>query len=619
MKILRAWAGPLLLALVAATAATAPTAARAAQPEPRAITFPAAREMTAAVLQQAIEASRHLPPPRQEGAAGEDDERAPAPGREIDANEYPRPAAPATPPAPPADARLDEAAAPGATTAFAYQARISRSFDGLTDVGGPADPNIAVGPQHVLAVVNIQIGIFDKQGTLLAQVDERPFFALPDNTFIFDAKMVYDPASQRFFVIAISRDDTLFRSYYHVAVSQTSDPTGGWWVWNNLRNDLDTNWIDYPELGLSNRGLYLTGNYLNTASDPWPTPPAYHGTTLWVISKAALVAGGSVSGYVFNDLLMDNAVAAGFLTPAQAVGVPAGVENFVCAFRFMAAATRCQVYGVTLPANFPTSAPTISLNTVDGPAIATLTNAPQLGGPGLIETWNVGSPPLNAVYRNGRLWTVTHAPGGAGMMVRHFEFNVTAWPTVTIASTAGLSSATRWYFWPAVNVNSFGDAVMGFTSTATTEYTGIRLAERFAEDAAFSSSQLLKAGEDYFGADGDATGTLRRWGDYSGVAVDPADQGLWVHHKYAATRPDTSTPTWRSWIGYVPHAVFVDPGYVGTSVGSRTRPYTGVAQGVTNALAGNDVVLKAGTYGGAITITKAMTLLSDGGSAVVGP
>jgi uncharacterized repeat protein (TIGR01451 family) len=49
-----------------------------------------------------------------------------------------------------------------------------------------------------------------------------------------------------------------------------------------------------------------------------------------------------------------------------------------------------------------------------------------------------------------------------------------------------------------------------------------------------SSSMTLKAGIDYYFRQ--FSGSRNRWGDYSGVAVDPVDQCFWVYNEWADTR-----------------------------------------------------------------------------------
>jgi hypothetical protein len=70
-------------------------------------------------------------------------------------------------------------------------------------------------------------------------------------------------------------------------------------------------------------------------------------------------------------------------------------------------------------------------------------------------------------------------------------------------------------------------------------YAGAFAAKRLAGAplGTFGPTQTIKAGEDYylrtFG------GSRNRWGDYSGIALDPSNQKFfWAFNLYAAPRSD---------------------------------------------------------------------------------
>ena len=54
-------------------------------------------------------------------------------------------------------------------------------------------------------------------------------------------------------------------------------------------------------------------------------------------------------------------------------------------------------------------------------------------------------------------------------------------------------------------------------------------------------------------------GSRNRWGDYSGIAVDPADpRNIWMYAEYAAS-PDN---TWGTWFGQVTFPGFIPPALI---------------------------------------------------------
>jgi hypothetical protein len=92
-------------------------------------------------------------------------------------------------------------------------------------------------------------------------------------------------------------------------------------------------------------------------------------------------------------------------------------------------------------------------------------------------------------------------------------------------------------FFPAVAVNRRGDMKLGFSASAPSIYAGAYVTGKRIEDPAGTTrpSNVVRAGEDYyyrtFGAG------RNRWGDYSGIAVDPSnDAFFWIYNEYAAPR-----------------------------------------------------------------------------------
>jgi hypothetical protein len=105
-------------------------------------------------------------------------------------------------------------------------------------VGGgdkaPSDANVAVGPNHIVEVVNSQIAAWTKTDTATPVLSEslQAFLGTPAGTNnCGDPEIEYLPANQRW--VFTCTDGTAGAADYgvSVAVSQTSDPTGAWYKW----------------------------------------------------------------------------------------------------------------------------------------------------------------------------------------------------------------------------------------------------------------------------------------------------------------------------------------------------------------------------------------------------
>jgi len=182
-------------------------------------------------------------------------------------------------------------------------------------------------------------------------------------------------------------------------------------------------------------------------------------------------------------------------------------------------------------------------------------------------------------------------------------------------TTEDFWDGSSFHYYPSVAVNPWGDVGIVFSRSSTAEYASAICAIRAQDEVFFQGPQTLKAGEAYYGNPGDTPATLYRWGDYSGAAIDPVTGGLWFLNMYAAAGPFQAM-----WIGYVPHAVFVDASYFFFHSGSRTYPWTQFLDGYNAAWNENDLVLKSGSYhAGLGVLNKPLTIKSDGGTATITP
>ena len=97
---------------------------------------------------------------------------------------------------------------------------------------------------------------------------------------------------------------------------------------------------------------------------------------------------------------------------------------------------------------------------------------------------------------------------------------------------------------------------MVYNRSCTTEFAGLRYATRL-DGGPLQFDALLKAGEaNYVLTFG---GARNRWGDYSGIAVDPADpRSVWMFGEYAASPTDT----WGTWFGQLKFPGITSPSLV---------------------------------------------------------
>ncbi len=504
---------------------------------------------------------------------------------------------------------------------YAYQPRMTTNFT-VQEVAGwvPGDCTIAAGPAHLVAAFNSTVSIYDKQGTRTWTSSLDGLLGATANwKGHFDPKVVFDEGTNRFYLMAIDIHPNARQSVWSLAVSITSNPNQGWYVYGQMANQWDGEGIDYEDLGFGPRAVYLTGNYISF-SDWAALPPATanHSNALWVLDKTALVAGQAVTIWTYGDVIGESSQPVFLTRVAQVHNIPAGgVDGFMTAWQSVVAppnTVRISVWGVSLPGNFPVGGPTLTRRTVDTTPPPGFTNPQQSGGPARLQADNFGAGQLGLYFRNNTLTMPLTVGSGAQSAARVVHLSV-VWPTVSLAWVSDYTDGANYHFWPNVAVNSRGQFGLGYCRSGSGEFANYRFATRTADDPAFGPSIAVQAGTAYVGhPTTDLPTTLHRWGDYSGATVDPISQGFWYFGMYASNRGGENGSDFRFWCGYMPRAVYADVAHFGSEFGTTQRPWNTVSEAVNDAFPGNDLVMKAGVYTNGGLITKPMMVFADGGT-----
>jgi hypothetical protein len=550
--------------------------------------------------------------------------KGPRPGKVVEANVYPpgilTPLYP-TVPIPPAPEAVNAdrwaAEAAEATNAFGYTLASDVSVLALAQSGAvPADCHMAAGFGHVVATINTQLAIYDKEGRLTYHTTlDSLLGTAPGWSGCFDPKVRFDAVRNRYYVVALDRHGSLARSCYRLACSVGPDPTQGWHVWE-LRNELNGMGIDYEELGFGPRGMYLTGNYFQYGG--WPPPTMGTRGSCWVLDLAAIVTGSNFSFYRFDDLRgTENEVITTAKTPGSGVASAPGIDAITLGVGNApnSAVRRALFWGWSLPANFPDAAPTAVQQHVEIAQSNPIPNAPQRGGPAQLQANNLGGPFLGASIANGRIVAAMPVEASGAVNVRAYEFDVSTWPTVSITHTADLNGAPATsHYWPNTARNEFGEQALVWSQSSSAEFVGSRWGIRQRDQATYPQEGPVEDGFDYYGLAGDIPGSLYRWGDYAGIDVDPVGQGFWFFDSYASFGGAFGTR-----LVHVPHVEYVDNTVPSSSFGTRANPRTQLADAFLVARPGNEVVIKASTYSvpANYTVNLPLRIVPDGGTVTI--
>ena len=326
-----------------------------------------------------------------------------------------------------------------------------------------------------------------------------------------------------------------------VAVSTTSDATG---TYNRYAfNYGTTQFNDYPKLGVWPDGYYITYNIFNGNT--------FSGAKLCAFDRVSMLSGLAATqqcfqlGTSFGGVLPSDLDGASSTLGAGGSGLPpTGTPNLL--FNFGANALNLWKFHV----DFANTANT----TLTGPTsipVAAFSAACSGGGSCIAQP---GTNNLLDSLADRLMYRVAYrhfADGHESVLINHSVFvsgsrksQVTGvrWyelrnpsggtlssgtPTVFQQGTFSPDGVSRWMGSIAQDKN--GDIALGYSASSGSVYPSIRYTGRVPTDAAGT----MEAENTIFSGTASQTGTLHRWGDYSALAVDPAnDCTFWYTNEY---------------------------------------------------------------------------------------
>jgi hypothetical protein len=464
----------------------------------------------------------------------------------------------------------------------------------------PPDPAMAVGPSQVVSAVNTALGVYDKAGHLQGNIASlNQFFGLPSEVvvdaegvatygpFVSDPKVLFDASTGRWFVSILEVDQDpqtgawLNTTHVYIAVSQTSDATGGFDIYR-----LDTSDIglpDQPLIGVDANGLFVSVN-----SFLFPDL-AFNGGIIYAISKSGLIGGGggTVSAVRFDSLVQ----AEGPGYSIQPANIPpngdfdlthGGTEYFLSALDFNATLdNRVTAWAITGTASLGSASPNLSIQNVvlntlvygqppaaqqkPGPTpLGDILRSGALGQrfPEKLPLINANDDRMNSVcYAAGCLWggvnTVIKAPNGPTRVgVAYFAVQP-SWNggtlTAQVAKAGYVAVNQQNLLFPAIAVNSAGHGIIAFTLVGPDYFPSAAYAPLSLDNGAGAvriAGPGVEPADGFSGYRAFSGGNVERWGDYHTAVVD-ADGSFWFTAQCNLGGPRTFYANWSTFIGRV--------------------------------------------------------------------
>jgi uncharacterized protein (TIGR03437 family) len=426
----------------------------------------------------------------------------------------------------------------------------------------PPDTMGAVGPQHVVTMLNTQVSIQSRTGVVRSSYPISlsafwsPLGPFNSTNGPFDPRIYYDVSADRWIAVADS-SGALPSSALLIATSQTGDP-GGMWNYYKVTVGSSDLWGDFPTLGVNATWVTLSMNMFHIQGKQ-----NYENTNLYVFSKADLYQnvdasgknGGTGAHTVFSDPF-------GELTGANDIDNSSPNTLYLLqAFGSDVSPYRgsgIRITAITGPVgneSFSWSDPTTShfVSFTDAWAdssIGTGDFAPQAGTATHIDS---GDGRLgNCLIRSGTIWCAHTAylpyPRPTRTAAQWFQID----PTKTSLIQHGRvddPTGVYLYAYPSIAVNKNNDAMIGYTRFSAGDYPTAEFSYRASTDPAntMQPDNIFKLGESSYVVTGARSGSTR-WGDFSMTMVDPAnDLTFWTVQEYASTPPSNRSGAFGTW------------------------------------------------------------------------
>ncbi|WP_174505190.1 hypothetical protein [Streptacidiphilus carbonis] len=485
------------------------------------------------------------------------------------------------------------------------------AFDGIgtsnySVTGVPPDPNAAVGSTQIVEVVNTAYAVYSKTGsTLLGPTNTSAlwsgFGGFCQSANDGDATVRWDTLAGRWVLQQFANVSSASGPYYEcVAVSTSADATGSW---NRYSYQFST-FPDYPKLSVWPDAYYTTYNMF-TASG------TFLNAEVCAMNRANMLTGAAATQQCFTTSSSYGGILGSDLDGSTAP--PSGEPELLVGLGTTSTTLAYWKFHVdwATPANSTFTGPsTLTVAAYTTACGSSGTCIPQGSTSQLLDSLS-DRVMYRLAYRNfgdhESLVVNDAVTAGSSVGVRWYELRLSSGtPSVYQQGTYAPDSTYRWM--GSIAQDKVGNIALGYSQSSSSTHPSIRYTGRLAADTLGSMTQ----GETTALTGAGSQTSYSRWGDYTSMAVDPADNcTFWYTNEY---EPTTGSFNWATRI-----SSFTLPNCASVATNDFSLALSPTSASVTPGSSATSTVSTAVTSGSAQSVALTASGLPTGATATFNP
>lgn len=408
------------------------------------------------------------------------------------------------------------------------------NYEGLKSNYLRSDNNIAVGPDHVVQIINSNylfsyLRVWNKSGDIL--IDKISFLELSGFFDYGDPNIIYDEQADRWVIsFLFSGTDNKLR----IAASQTSDPTGAWYMYVF---DTPAGFPDYEKLAV------WGDSYIITIAANKPAKPA-----IYVVNRAEILSGvlsspvlmfqpQRVIHWKWQGLAPINVTGSAGVPDDEPVIIARVIDD--AWFGVIPETDQMELFELNINWDAPLSSnmtgpldlPIDNYNS-DLCGFEALSCLPQQGSE--TELWPLSnfitdkSKYMNFGTHQSIVAThVCNADGEGKAGIRWYELRKYPAGEWFVYQQGTYAPDENHRFISSISINAEGSIALGYNITGETLFPGMRVVGR----AACDPLNMMTTTEAIF-REGTSPNQKLDYGDYNGIVTDPADGSFWFTAQY---------------------------------------------------------------------------------------